>query len=215
MFFVSDTGIGIAKDALINVFNYFVKEDRMMTRPNEGSGLGLSISKGIVELLGGVLTLESEMGKGSVLSFSLPVHEIVRKRPLFSVANSTSLRKRLSSILIAEDDEANFLYLKTLLNQNTKAEIIYAVNGREAIEKFKINRSVDIILMDMKMPEVDGFEATRRIKSIDPSIPVIAVTAYAMLGDEKRIRDAGCDEYLTKPINKKTLLEKMSRFVVI
>jgi CheY-like chemotaxis protein len=119
------------------------------------------------------------------------------------------------SILIAEDDEANFLYLKALLFQNTKAEIIHAVNGREAIEKFKLNRGIDIILMDMKMPEVDGFEATRRIKSIDPGIPVIAVTAYAMVGDEKRIRDAGCDEYMTKPINKNILLEKISRFVIV
>jgi len=159
------------------------------------------------------MNVESVRGKGSVFSFSLPIMDIVRNRKVTSGTRHTT--KKLLSILIAEDDEANFLYLKALLFQNTKAEIIHAANGKEAIEKFGINRDVDIILMDMKMPVIDGFEATRKIKSIDPGVPVIAVTAYAMPGDEKRIREAGCDEYMTKPISKNVLLEKMSKFVTV
>ncbi len=182
-FFVSDTGIGIGAEALKDIFTYFVKEDLSMARSNEGSGLGLSISKGIIDLLGGKINVESVKGKGSVFSFSLPVMEISGNHEISN--RDKPGNKKLSSILIAEDDEANYLYLKALLSQNTKAEIIYAVNGREAIEKFNLNRGVDIILMDMRMPVVDGFEATRSIKSIDPGVPVIAVTAYAMIGDER------------------------------
>jgi len=212
-FFVTDTGIGIGREALKEIFAYFVKEDQSAASPSEGSGLGLSISKGIINLLGGEMNVESVRGKGSVFSFSLPIMDIVRNRKVTSGTRHTT--KKLLSILIAEDDEANFLYLKALLFQNTKAEIIHAANGKEAIEKFGINRDVDIILMDMKMPVIDGFEATRKIKSIDPGVPVIAVTAYAMPGDEKRIREAGCDEYMTKPISKNVLLEKMSKFVTV
>jgi CheY-like chemotaxis protein len=121
----------------------------------------------------------------------------------------------IASILIAEDDETNFLYLKTLLLQETHATIIHALNGREAIELFKANPDINIILMDIKMPEIDGLEATRLIKKINKDIPVIAITAYAMSGDEERVMAAGCDGYLSKPLTRRSLLDKIAEFINI
>lgn len=211
-FYVSDTGIGIGKEAMSRIFNHFFKEEQIRTRPNEGSGLGLSIARNIVELLGGVLNADSEKGKGTNCTFSLPLSCGIKQ---ISGGLVEKQEKKIKSILIAEDDETNFLYLKTLLRQSTQADIIHAVNGKEVVEKYEQNRDVDLILMDMKMPVIDGFDATRKIKNINPGIPVIAVTAYAMVGDLKRIMDAGCDDYLTKPISKSLLLEKISKFVNI
>jgi CheY-like chemotaxis protein len=123
------------------------------------------------------------------------------------------LLNKLSVILVAEDDEANFRYIKAVLDHSTKAEIIHAVSGREAIEKFTNNHGIDLVLMDMKMPEINGIDATKMIKSMNHDVPVIAMTAYAMQGDETRIMEAGCDGYLSKPINKKDLIDKIKEFV--
>jgi CheY-like chemotaxis protein len=118
-------------------------------------------------------------------------------------------------ILVAEDDDTNFYYLNALLRKETDAYILHAVNGREAIDIFKANPDIKLILMDIKMPEMDGFEATRQIKLIDNNIPVIAITAYAMSGDEERIIAAGFNGYLSKPLNKNSLLKKMEEFIVL
>ncbi len=214
-FFVSDTGIGIGEEFIENLFNHFVKEERIKTRPNEGSGLGLSVSKGLVGLLGEDLIVDSEKGKGSKFYFSIP---LINKTYVPSGINDAGLSRqsdRVSTILVAEDDATSFLYIKTILGQSTSAKIIHAANGREAIEKFSNNPGIDIVLMDMKMPEINGIEATLEIKAINPSIPVIAITAYAMVGDEKRILEAGCDSYISKPLNKKVLLDKLAEFITI
>jgi CheY-like chemotaxis protein len=214
-FFVSDTGIGIGQEFIENLFNHFVKEERIKTRPNEGSGLGLSVSKGLVDLLGEELIVDSEKGKGSKFYFSIP---LINKNIVpsgITVAGLDRHNNRLSTILVAEDDETSFLYIKTILGQSTPAEILHAANGREAIEKFKNNPGIDIVLMDMKMPEINGIEATMEIKAINPAVPVIAITAYAMVGDEKRILDAGCDSYISKPLNRKVLLDKIAEFIKI
>jgi len=214
-FFVKDTGIGIDKESLKDVFVEFIKEDRGPIKITEGSGLGLSISKGLVELLGGKIWVESEKGKGSDFFFTIPIikenkidHFVIRE-------DSQNKNKVIKSILVAEDDEINFFYLKALLKQNTSADIIHASNGREAIDKFEENPDIGLVLMDIKMPVMDGLEATRQIKAINRNIPIIAITAYAMPGDENRITEAGCDYYLVKPINKKLLLEKMVEYIVL
>jgi PAS domain S-box-containing protein len=214
LFYVSDTGIGIGKESLSSIFDHFVKEE-FKDRSNEGSGLGLSISKDLVSLLGGELMVESEKGKGSKFYFSLPIESNKKNFMADAAISDTSKVKILSSILIAEDDNINFLYIKALLLKNISAEILHAENGREAIEMFSKNEGIDLVLMDMKMPEIDGFEATRRIKLLKPSVPVIAITAYAMLGDEKRIMESGCDGYLCKPITGIRLLEKIGEVVKI
>jgi CheY-like chemotaxis protein len=120
-----------------------------------------------------------------------------------------------ATILIAEDDEINFFYLNTLVIRETGAKVLHASNGREAISLFKANPGIALILMDINMPEIDGLEATRQIKLIKKEVPIIAITAYAMSGDEERILAAGCDGYLSKPISKEKFLEKMVEFIKI
>jgi len=216
-FFVKDTGIGISRESLDVVFDNFTKEDQGPQKLTEGSGLGLSIARGMIELLGGSITVDSEIGKGSVFSFTIPLTlvEVNKKSISETPGENIKILSKGASILIAEDDDANFSYLNSLLSRETKAKILHARNGREAIELFKTNPAIELILMDIKMPEIDGFEATRQIKLINKNIPVIAITAYAMAGDEERGLSAGCDGYLSKPINKESLLQKLAEFIKI
>ena len=209
--FVKDTGIGIGKESLGSIFECFVKEDRV----TEGSGLGLSISKGMVETIGGKIRVESEIGVGSYFSFTIP---LIIDTEIAVSGTPVIKHKKINggaTILIAEDDEINFFYLNTLVIRETGAKVLHASNGREAIDLFKANPDIVLILMDIKMPEIDGLEATRQIKLIKKQVPIIAITAYAMSGDEERMLAAGCDGYLSKPINNKSLLEKMAEFIKI
>jgi PAS domain S-box-containing protein len=214
-FFVSDTGMGMRKESVGIIFDLFTKEDRGPLKLTEGSGLGLSISKGLIEILGGHVRVETEKGKGSCFFFTIPVGGKIENHNINPVTDKQKKNKLNNYILVAEDDEINFFYLKTMLKQNTSAEIIHASNGREAIEKFKEIPDIGLVLMDIKMPVMDGLEATRQIKAIKRDVPVIAITAYAMAGDETRILDAGCDYYLTKPINKKLLLDKIAEYIIL
>jgi len=214
-FFVRDTGIGINPESFNVIFDRFSKENVDPYKVSEGSGLGLSISKGMAEAIGGRIRLESEPGAGSCFYLSLPVKNRIVKSPGEKVGENPRYAESSYSILVAEDDDTNFYYINALLIRETGAKILHASNGREAVELFKANPGIKLILMDMKMPEMDGFEATKLIKQINPAITVIAITAYAMSGDEDRIIAAGCDGYLSKPINKKSLLEKMGEFIKI
>jgi PAS domain S-box-containing protein len=214
-FFIKDTGIGIGQEYLEKVFEHFVKEDRGPLKLTEGSGLGLPISKGLVELLGGKIRVESGKGKGSAFFFTVPVEKEFGAHILSPPVVEKKKNKTINSILVAEDDEINFFYLRALLKQNTTAEIIHATNGKDALEKFQKNPQIGLILMDIKMPVMDGLEATRLIKAINRRIPVIAITAHAMTGDETRILDAGCDYYLVKPIDSKLLLEKIAEYIIL
>ncbi len=212
-FFVKDTGIGIRKESLGVVFDNFTKEDTGQLRLAEGSGLGLSIARGMVEVLGGTIKIESEIGAGSCFSFSIPFIKDTKKT-LSGISDGEPKKiERSALILVAEDDETNFLYLSSLLNRETEATILHAWNGREAIELFKANPDIVLILMDIKMPEIDGLEATTQIKLINKHIPVIGITAYAMSGDEERVLASGCDGYLSKPLNKKNLMNKIAEVV--
>ena len=214
-FFVKDSGIGIGLDSFNKIFDRFSKEDRGHQNVIEGSGLGLSIAKGMSEIIGGKIRVESELGVGSCFFLTIPI----KKDAEVSLSGSAREKARKvipgSMILVAEDDETNFYFLNALLTMTTSAKILHAANGREAIELFKANPGIRLILMDMKMPEIDGFEATRQIKLINKNVYIIAITAYAMSGDEERIMASGCDGYLSKPINKKSLLEKISEFIKI
>jgi signal transduction histidine kinase len=215
VFFVKDTGIGIGKESIEIVFEKFSKEDRGQQKITEGSGLGLSIAKGMTEIIGGRIRAESVLGEGSYFYVSLPVEP---KPSLIRPDVPKKDEKTIEHgdlILIAEDDDTNFFYLNALITRETAAKVLRAANGREAIEVYKENPGINLILMDMKMPEIDGFEATRQIKQLNPKVPVIAITAYAMSGDEDRIIAAGCDGYISKPINKRSLLDKMKEFIEI
>jgi PAS domain S-box-containing protein len=211
--FVTDTGAGIRKHSLENIFNPFNKGDQMLTWQSDGSGLGLPIAKGMIELLGGNIHVKSEERKGSTFSIVIPSWSQSLKELSPKGAEDSKKTNRKPLILVAEDDETNFFYLNALLRFETGAEVIHASNGREAIEMVKAKPEISMILMDVKMPEIDGLEATRQIKKIRKDLPIIAITAYSMSGDKERVLSSGCDGYISKPINKRSLIEKMEEFL--
>jgi PAS domain S-box-containing protein len=183
VFYVKDTGIGIAVEKHEAIFERFVQADQAITSGYEGSGLGLSISKAYVEMLGGEIWLESITNNGSTFYFSMPympmndgLRAISRQidEPTFHIDSSIQ-------ILIAEDDEVSYLFLDTLLSEYGM-ESIHAVDGGEAVETLSKNQNISLILMDLKMPGMDGFEATRQIRQFNKTIPIIAQTAYALSG---------------------------------
>jgi len=207
-FFVKDTGVGIPADQTVMIFERFRQGSVSLTRAYEGAGLGLSISKAFVEMLEGNIWVESKPEKGSVFYFSIPF-----KQPTPEIGENFNLiRSEEDSpsihILIVEDDETSMLYVKALL-ENEDVTVLEAANGKEAIELVKNHPKIDLVLMDMKMPEMDGFETTRLIKQLRPTLPVIAQTAYAFVEDQEKAIQAGCDAYISKPIKKQALLEKI------
>jgi CheY-like chemotaxis protein len=214
-FFVRDTGIGIQKKSLHHIFDKFTKEERGHQRFSEGSGLGLSIVKGMTEILGGNISVESEQESGSKFDLTFQIKPASGVIPGKVRVMNTDKKIENNTILIAEDDDTNFFYLNAILSREYGSRILHAENGRKAIDLFRENPDIRLVLMDIKMPEVDGFEATRQIKMIRSDVPVIAITAYAMSGDEERILAAGCDSYLSKPISKDRLLRKIAEFVKV
>jgi PAS domain S-box-containing protein len=205
-FYVSDTGIGIAPDLQDKMFERFRQEELSVTREYEGAGLGLSITKAYVEMLGGKIWMNSTPGKGSTFYFTIP-YSIPDKKYKTS-ANVEEEEDKFPedlTILVAEDDETSLVLIEEIIEENS-ITILSAGNGNEAIERVKTRPGIDIILMDLKMPELDGYEATRQIKQINPDIPIIAQTAFASNSDRKKALEAGCDEYITKPISRNELI---------
>ena len=211
-FYVSDTGIGIPQEKLSHIFDRFVKLNNFI----HGTGLGLSICKSLVEQMDGKIGVESEEGKGSRFWFRLPYTPsvaacvTVSSSPTGSgLAPVHSNHKRLR-ILIAEDTDSNYILLSSLLKKSY--EIIRALNGKEAVEKFE-TQSPDLILMDIKMPVMDGLQATRLIRKTDPHIPIIALTAFAFESDKQQSFRAGCNDYLTKPLSSQQLKDTLQKYL--
>ncbi len=206
-FYVSDTGIGIPKNMQGKIFERFVKLDSMA----QGTGLGLTICLMIVEKLGGKIGVDSEPGKGSIFWFTLPC-EIIRlcaseaeeNASAPSDASRATTPGDNKTILVAEDNESNYFLLHCILKSKYRLE--RANNGKEAVE---LSRSIrpDLILMDIKMPVMDGLEATRLIRQEDRKVPIVALTAYAYADDKKKAEEEGCNAFLTKPIDRKQLWE--------
>lgn len=214
-FNVKDTGIGIGKESVMDIFDHFVKEDRGPLKVTEGSGLGLSIAKGMIGVMGGTIHVESEIDRGSSFSFTIPISERSEILSGDIIVPENGKVRTGGTILVAEDDDANFQYINAVLTRETGGKVLRASNGKEAVELYKTHPDIVVILMDIKMPVMNGIEATRLIKLINKDIPVIAITAYAMVGDESRIIDAGCDAYLSKPINRKILVDKIAEFIKV
>jgi len=216
-FFVKDTGIGIPKDRQQAIFDRFVQADIEDIRAYEGSGLGLSISKAYVKMLGGKIWVESREGKGSQFYFTIP-YNTKREEKTITI-NKTSMKKNENQIiglkvLIAEDIESADMYL-TLILKNFSKEILHAKTGTKAIDICRNNPDIDLILMDIKMPKMNGYEATRKIREFNKDVIIIAQTAYALAGDREKSIVAGCDDYISKPINKEMLLEKIEKYFVV
>jgi PAS domain S-box-containing protein len=215
-FYVKDTGIGIPESKQKIIFDRFRKLEEDGSKLYRGTGLGLTISKKLIELLNGNIWLESEQGKGSIFYFDLPLNSN------FNSNNNTEnkivpidiekLNWGKKTVLIVEDEDLNYLFLKNLLNP-TKINIFRAKTGLEAIELSKKQAEIDIILMDIKLPEMDGIEATKEIRKVLPEIPIIAQTAFAMKGDEEKFLNAGCNDYISKPLKAEKLINKLVHFL--
>ncbi len=210
-FFVKDTGIGIDTKMHDHIFDRFRQVEISSTREFGGLGLGLSISKAYVELLQGKIGLKSELNLGTTFTVSIP---FVMPKKKIAISTKTASKQddwTDKIFLIVEDDDINYKYIAELLFR-TKATVLHATNGEEAIQICNENK-IDIILMDLKMPKMDGYQATRLIKEKSPNLPIIAQTAYAFAEDKIKAKDAGCDDYISKPINPKKLIRIIKRYL--
>ncbi|MCX7862695.1 MAG: response regulator [Bacteroidales bacterium] len=214
IFYVKDTGVGIKAEQLENLFQPFATISKDYTTSQRSLGLGLYIVKNIVEQMNGTLHVESEWQKGSTFSVRFPYSNTNLFTPQFvSLKNNKIELEKQICILIAEDDDLNFIFLEEML-ANEKIKILRAHNGKEAVELFKKHHCViNIVLMDIQMPIMDGFEATKLIKELNPHVPIIAQTAYAYSTEEEQCRKAGCCEYLIKPLNQNDLIEKILQYI--
>ncbi|RPH32295.1 MAG: response regulator [Bacteroidales bacterium] len=213
LFYVSDTGIGLNDDKIPLIFERFRQADDTTTRQFGGTGLGLAISKKLVEMMGGRIWAESEKSKGSTFFFSLPLIIPERSTKIVDQKIESSVNDNFEgrTILIAEDEDNNFIFLQEVLNL-TKVKIVRAHNGLQAVNIIKTQPEISLILMDIKMPEMNGYQATSIIKEMKPSIPIIAQTAYAMAEDLIKGKNAGCDDYLSKPIKPELLISTIRHF---
>jgi PAS domain S-box-containing protein len=209
-FYVSDTGIGIPEDQYKKVFDRFYQVEHIMARHFEGTGLGLSISKAFVELLGGKIWVDSKLGEGSVFYFSIPFNRSEAKIPDNKPTVQELSFNRKTTILIAEDDDNNFSLISKFL-AIPNLTIIRAKNGLEAVKYCESVKDIALVLMDLKMPEMDGYEATARIKHLFPKLPVIAQTAFVT--DKYKALECGCSEIITKPFRRKDLIEVLRKFL--
>ncbi len=209
--FVRDSGIGIDENVHELVFDRFFKIEHEISKLYGGTGLGLTIAKSLVELLGGTIWFESKPGIGTDFYFTIPecvVETISAEKPISTKDLKAKYNWDGKRVLIVEDDEMSYIYLQEIL-KSTKINIVHAKDGKKAVELASSDKDINLILMDIKLPEMDGYEATRKIKEIRHSLPVIAQTAYAMADDQQKSLQVGCDDYISKPINRRKLLESM------
>ncbi|MBU2650868.1 MAG: tetratricopeptide repeat protein [Bacteroidetes bacterium] len=210
-FYVKDSGIGIPADKQNVIFDRFRQAEETYTRKYGGTGLGLSISRTLVNMLGGEIWLDSAVGKGTTFYFNLPFHPVenitIDEKPQLLKKRTRQDLKNFT-ILVAEDVASNFELVKELL-EITAAKVLWVKNGSEAVEKCKANEKISLVLMDISMPEMDGLTATRLIKEFRPSLPVIAVTAFARQEEKEKFLNDGCDDYIPKPIDEKQLLDSI------
>ena len=217
IFYVKDTGIGIKKENREMIFKRFSQEEKDLSRITGGLGLGLSIVKENVELLGGTVSLESEKGKGSLFTVTIPYQTIETddlKNMKSGRSNDLQETKKFK-ILVAEDEDYNYMLIATLLAKNqNNITVLRAVNGAKAVELCRSEKDISLVLMDLKMPVMDGFEATKEIKKHYPELPVIALTAYTTPEKQERAVAAGCDDFISKPENSETINRIIDKYLI-
>jgi CheY-like chemotaxis protein/anti-sigma regulatory factor (Ser/Thr protein kinase) len=214
-FYVKDTGIGIPRNRQEAVFERFVQADINDKRAFQGSGLGLTIAKSYVEILGGTIKLESEEDKGSKFYFSIPYvaanrnngDETTGSTP---AAKHDDVRKDLK-ILIAEDDDKSEMLIRITIKKFCR-EILTAATGTKTVELCRNHPDIDLILMDVKMPEMNGYEATKQIRKFNKDVVIVAQTAYALTGEREIIMQSGCNDYVAKPFKPETLMALLKKY---
>ncbi len=212
--YVEDSGIGIPENMHELIFDRFRQADSSIAREYGGTGLGLSISKAYVDLLGGKIWLTSTVRKGTTFCFSLPYNLVARKFETSKTIQHSEpgLSTGQKTILIAEDEKFNYMLLSELF-KGLNAKIIWAHNGLEVLQVYKTQAHVDLVIMDMKMPVMNGFEATQLLREFSPDVPIIALTAYASEKEKIKVLECGCSEMITKPINIKQFRVLISKYL--
>ena len=216
-FFVNDTGSGIAADFIHHIFDVYASKD---AESQKGYGLGLALCKIIVEKMGGHIGVESELGKGSSFTFELPFHGTFGGIATSNRSNPTNMRtlrvdgnideRNMKTVLVAEDEESNYELVRIVLQKRYR--LLRAHNGIEAVTMNEEEKP-DLILMDIRMPEMDGLDATRIIKEVDQSTPVIALSAYAFEENIREAKEAGCDAFMAKPFRVEDLIEIIKKHI--
>jgi len=216
VFSIKDTGIGIGKENLVNIFEEFRQEIEGHHRPFEGLGIGLTLAKEVIDRMGGKISVESEKGIGSEFRFSIPYRPAgstkARVKSLVNEQSENLLNWSSKKCLIVDDNKDVLIYLDRILT-DTRIEVLTARSGIEAIKIIKEVPHLDIVILDMQMPEMNGIEVTKEIRKINKNIPIIAQTAFIFEDDKDIILQAGCDACLIKPIRKEHLLTMMSSFL--
>jgi PAS domain S-box-containing protein len=215
--YVKDTGKGISKQAQSKIFERFAQENNEIASSFGGLGLGLSISKENAELLGGRIGLESEPGKGSTFFVRIPykpTSPIIEEKKSDAFFENTAVSNKYT-ILVAEDEHVNYMYIETLFEKEIDGvyTLIHAKNGKEAVDICYDNNEIDIVLMDIKMPVMNGHRATVKIKTKYPDLPVIAQTAYSTESEKQKALNSGCDDFIPKPIEKEKLLNMINTYL--
>jgi PAS domain S-box-containing protein len=214
-FYVKDTGIGLSNAEQKIIFGRFRQGENSDDELTQGTGLGLSISKGLIELMGGNIWVKSKKGTGSTFYFTIPFRRAIKTKLQSSAKKDGLNNKRVlenKTILVVEDDDTSYYYFKEILDQ-TNVNLLWVKDGSEAINLCRKNPDIDLVLMDIQLPQMNGYEAARKIKKFRQNLPVIAETAYALAGEKEKAVNAGCDDYLSKPIDKEVLLKKIKRIL--
>lgn len=209
-FYVEDSGIGIDNQYLALIFERFRQVENGLSKKYSGTGLGLSICKSYIELMDGHIWVNSIPNQGSRFSFTIPYESVTKNNKVGTSTNEHNIDWKDYTILVAEDEELNFMYINELLRQ-THVNLLHVSNGKDAVEICKNNNKIDLVLMDIKMPVMHGFEATAEIKKAKPDLPIIAQTAFAMSKDRQNANEAGCDGYIAKPMEAKKLIALISK----
>lgn len=213
-FFVRDTGVGIPKEKFDLVFDRFRQIDDTVTKAERGAGLGLTISKSLVELLGGKIWVESELGVGSTFYFELPYissHKL-HPEPIVKPGVKESYNWKGKSVLVVEDEDINYKFIKEFLTK-TQIDIIRAKDGVSALEHCRHKKEIDIVLLDIQLPKMDGYEFMRHLKKVRKDLPVVVQTAYAMADEKINCFNAGCNEYFSKPLDIYKVLRTLNKYL--
>lgn len=217
LFYVSDTGIGIDPAHHELIFDRFLQSNNSLTKVSGGTGLGLAISRGYVELMGGKIWVESKPGEGATFYFTMPYTPVFNNKSTVTKQEKKSNNDPLSikpnqKVLVVEDEEVNFLYIKELLHI-LDIDIIHARTAGESLELYRKHSDLKLVLMDIKLPDFDGYEAMKGMRKINPVIPIIAQTAYAMEEEKEKMLKSGFNDYIPKPIIKPKLIQLLNQYL--